>query len=486
MSEWIYILWVAVGTTGFWESVEAIQRIRELDWLPKWAWTVIAGMVPLAWITLMQVYVHPFNLLIYGIISVIYIGMLIHRHQSRWYSVPLLVLQMILFITVPAWHAQVDRFWVIIVVEVLAIWLSAMKISPVWASIGLGAWVVMKPAFFPAHDQVSDFIDLSGLFLPLFLYMRESTRRQRIVFERAHDALTGLFNRTSFNDWLLDAKGISGVLMMIDLDDFKDVNDTFGHQVGDQVLVETGRRITKAMPKQAKAFRWGGDEFVIACQNVGSQDAMHAIVQEVYTQLVKDPPPMSHDFSIHASMGVAQGQFSENLLMQADQALLYTKRVGKNQIGWYQAQRENGENVTAFPMDLVTARARDQNLRIANSVWEHAREGMVITDEKGTILRVNRTFTTVTGYAASEVVGKNPRILQSGTHSPMFYQDMWQAIEQEGEWQGKIANRKKSGEVYWEWLQIRGIVDESGTLLFYLATFWGLDQLQALENAIRQ
>jgi hypothetical protein len=127
VSEWIYILWVAVGTTGFWEAVEAMQRIRELDWLPKWTWTVIAGMVPIAWIALMQVYVHPFSLLIYGLISVIYIGMLIHRHQSRWFSVPLLALQLILFFTVPVWHLQADRFWVVIVVEVVAIWLSSKR-----------------------------------------------------------------------------------------------------------------------------------------------------------------------------------------------------------------------------------------------------------------------------------------------------------------------------------------------------------------------
>jgi diguanylate cyclase (GGDEF)-like protein/PAS domain S-box-containing protein len=344
----------------------------------------------------------------------------------------------------------------------------------------------VKPVFLPAHDQVSDFIDLLGLFVPLFLYMRESSHWQRIVFERAHDALTGLFNRTSFNDWLLDAKGTTGLLMMIDLDDFKYVNDTFGHQVGDQVLVKTGQRISRAMPKQAKAFRWGGDEFVIACQHTGSQAAMHEIVEEVYTELVKDPAPMSDDFTIHASMGVAQGEFSENLLMQADQALLHTKRVGKNQVGWYQDSRGNGENATAFPMDFESSREREQNLRIANSVWEHAHEGMVITDEAGTILRVNRTFTIVTGYDASEVVGKNPRVLQSGTHSSLFYRNMWQAIEQAGMWQGKIANRKKNGEVYWEWLQIRRIVDESSILLFYLATFWDLDQLQALEDAIRQ
>jgi diguanylate cyclase (GGDEF)-like protein/PAS domain S-box-containing protein len=486
VSEWIYILWVAVGTTGFWESVEAISRIREFDWLPKWTWTVIAGMVPIAWIALMQVFVHPFNLLIYGIISVIYMGMLAHRHQSRWYSTPLLALQFILFFTVPVWHMQADRFWVVIVVEVVAIWLSSMKVSPLWASIGLFVWVFVKPVFLPAHDQVSDFIDLLGLFVPLFLYMRESSHRQRIVFERAHDALTGLYNRMSFNDWLLDAKGTSGVLMMIDLDDFKYVNDTFGHQVGDQVLVETGRRISHAMPKHAKAFRWGGDEFVIVFQNTGSQDTMHAIVQAVHTGLVKEPAPMSDGFSIHASMGVAQGEFSENLLMQADQALLYTKRAGKNQVEWYQEQRENGEKTTAFPMDFATIRENERNLRIANSLWENAPEGMLITDEAGIIVRVNRTFTTVTGYTASEVVGKNPRVLQSGMHSSMFYRDMWQAIEQGGKWQGKIANRKKNGEVYWEWLQIHRIMDESGHLLFYLATFWGLDQLQTLENAIRQ
>ena len=67
-----------------------------------------------------------------------------------------------------------------------------------------------------------------------------------------------------------------------------------------------------------------------------------------------------------------------------------------------------------------------QALRLAASVFEHAHEGIIITDATATIIEVNRTFEEITGYSREEVVGRNPRFLQSGHHDPAFYTTMWQ------------------------------------------------------------
>ncbi len=96
---------------------------------------------------------------------------------------------------------------------------------------------------------------------------------------------------------------------------------------------------------------------------------------------------------------------------------------------------------------------------------------ITITDENATILRVNDAFTRITGYTASEVVGKNPRILQSGRQDLDFYQAMWSILLQNGAWQGRIWNRRKNGEVYAEWLQISRVVHPDTEEIYYVAHF---------------
>ena len=482
MIELVYILWIAVGTAGFWESLEGVQRVREFKFIPHRAWSIFAGMAPIFWVTLIQIYFHPINLLIYGIITIIYMEILYRRNQNMLNSVFVLILQLMLYSTVPAWHMQAERFWVILIVELLAMGFYIIKKNPVWAIIGIAIWMFGKPFFFPAHDQLNDFIDMAGLFLPLFLYAEEFTRRLQIMFERSHDPLTGLLNRMSFNDWLLEARGTKGVLMVVDLDDFKYINDTFGHQVGDQVLGEMGRKISQALESRAKAFRWGGDEFVIVCSDLENQEAAFAMAQDVYQQMMQESahPLAAFPFPLSASMGAAYGEMNAHLFTLADAALIQTKRSGKNKMGWYQDDLEYEENISSFPMDFAQVKAREQDVQIANAVWENAYEGMVITDLHGVILRVNRAFTYVTGYTPEEVVGKNPSILSSGRHSASFYKDMWDKLVTSGVWQGKIENRKKNGEIYWERLQIRQILDQTNSPLFYLATFTDLTQLKTL------
>ena len=76
------------------------------------------------------------------------------------------------------------------------------------------------------------------------------------------------------------------------------------------------------------------------------------------------------------------------------------------------------------------------------------REGVIITDANGVILAVNRSFSRITGYTKENVMGKNPRLLQSGRHDRLFYKNMWKAIQQQGFWQGEIWNRKCDGATY--------------------------------------
>ncbi|MBK6651829.1 MAG: PAS domain S-box protein [Betaproteobacteria bacterium] len=86
---------------------------------------------------------------------------------------------------------------------------------------------------------------------------------------------------------------------------------------------------------------------------------------------------------------------------------------------------------------LLQLRAQSQRLKLSASVFANASEGITITDLDGTILDVNSAFTTVTGYSRAEVIGHNPRLLQSGRHGPDFYAAMWRTIRESGRWQGR-------------------------------------------------
>ncbi len=124
-------------------------------------------------------------------------------------------------------------------------------------------------------------------------------------------------------------------------------------------------------------------------------------------------------------------------------------------------------------------------MRIAAKVFE-SREGVIITDSKANILRVNESFTKVTGYTQEEVAGKNPKILQSGRQGKDFYNQMWAEINSTGQWQGEIWNRRKSGEIYPEWLSISGVRNSEGKLSHFVASFSDISTQKDAQDRIYQ
>ncbi|MFS0576325.1 EAL domain-containing protein [Sporosarcina sp. 179-K 3D1 HS] len=120
---------------------------------------------------------------------------------------------------------------------------------------------------------------------------------------------------------------------------------------------------------------------------------------------------------------------------------------------------------------------------LSEKVFMTVDEGIMITDKYRRIVHVNPAFEQVTGYLRHEVVGKTPRILQSGVHTAHFYQNMMNVIDKEGRWSGEIWNRRKNGEIYPEWLQIMEVRDDSGEVTHYCGIFVDLsDHEVALKN----
>ncbi|MBF0427707.1 MAG: transporter substrate-binding domain-containing protein [Magnetococcales bacterium] len=132
---------------------------------------------------------------------------------------------------------------------------------------------------------------------------------------------------------------------------------------------------------------------------------------------------------------------------------------------------KNGEvlgTVVVFK-DISQRLQQEQHIRILSSAVEQSPVSIVITDPQANIEYVNPAFTRVSGYQASEVMGKNPRILKSGQMEEDFYHRLWQTLLQNQTWDGEFLNRKKSGELYWESTTISPILDNHGNVLHYLA-----------------
>jgi diguanylate cyclase (GGDEF)-like protein/PAS domain S-box-containing protein len=134
--------------------------------------------------------------------------------------------------------------------------------------------------------------------------------------------------------------------------------------------------------------------------------------------------------------------------------------------------------------DITRRKLAEASLRIAATAFE-AQEGMVVTDANSVILRVNSAFTEITGYSAAEVMGQTPRMLRSGRHDEAFFRAMWDSLLSSGIWKGEIWNRRKSGEVYPEWLTVTAVRDGGGSITNYVATLTDITGRKAAEEEIR-
>ena len=146
------------------------------------------------------------------------------------------------------------------------------------------------------------------------------------------------------------------------------------------------------------------------------------------------------------------------------------------------------EEITHFiavKQEITERKQAEAELRIAAAVFD-AQEGMMITDASGIILKVNHAFTRITGYRPDEVIGKSPSIFRSGRHDEAFYSAMWKSIHQTKVWQGEIWNRRKSGEIYPQWLTITAVVDNNQTVARYVATLTDITERKATEEFINR
>ncbi|MCL1094069.1 EAL domain-containing protein [Shewanella kaireitica] len=187
-------------------------------------------------------------------------------------------------------------------------------------------------------------------YLGMFTDITNSKRQQESMRRMAHyDALTGLPNRTllqdRFNLALAHSKRSNTVLAVcfLDLDDFKPVNDTFGHDVGDKLLIEVARRLVAALRTEDTVSRLGGDEFSMLLGDIKSTSQCDEILERIIHATSSTYFINKHAINISASIGVSlspmDGTDLDILLRQSDQAMYQAKQEGKNNYQFFDLEQ---------------------------------------------------------------------------------------------------------------------------------------------------
>ncbi|MGC9456885.1 MAG: EAL domain-containing protein [Halothiobacillaceae bacterium] len=169
----------------------------------------------------------------------------------------------------------------------------------------------------------------------------------------------------------------------------------------------------------------------------------------------------------------------------------YSLQVG-NQSRWFMARfsavhdPERDEPAYLVVMRDMTERKRiEERLRLDASVFHHAHEGILVTDATGQIVEANATFCHMTGYERDEVIGRNPRFLQSGRQDGEFYRRMWSTLLERGAWHGELWNRKKNGDIYAQLAHISAVRDDRGRLTHFVGLFSDITPIKETEHQLK-
>jgi len=127
-----------------------------------------------------------------------------------------------------------------------------------------------------------------------------------------------------------------------------------------------------------------------------------------------------------------------------------------------------------------------KELRVAAGFFNLATEGIIITDAEQKIIAVNPACCATTGYFEADLLSQTPNILSSGNHDKHFYQNMWREINRTGKWQGEIWNKRKSGQVFPQWMSVSACKDERGEVFNYISIFSDSTERKNAEQRLRR
>ncbi|HEX6267778.1 MAG TPA: EAL domain-containing protein [Burkholderiales bacterium] len=247
---------------------------------------------------------------------------------------------------------------------------------------------------------------------------------ERIQYLANHDRLTGLSNRTMFGELLnlslhnAQRYERSFAVLFIDLDRFKVINDTLGHEAGDELLKEVAERLRNTVRSSDVVARFGGDEFVVLVQEVSEASQVEIVARKILSALMKPVFIRGEEYRVTASIGIcmypADAGDEQTLLKNADIAMYHAKDEGKNTFKFYSAE-SNAHSFEKLALETSLRRALERNelflhyqakLDLHNRQitgveallrWKHPELGMVspaqfipVAEETGLIVSIGR------------------------------------------------------------------------------------------------
>jgi diguanylate cyclase (GGDEF)-like protein/PAS domain S-box-containing protein len=269
------------------------------------------------------------------------------------------------------------------------------------------------------HDRVDAWASTSkmplrdkhGKIIGTFGITRDVTAQIKaenaLAYQVLHDPVTGLANRFALMDRLKQALVVMERLpgrvavLFVDLDHFKDVNDAFGHDAGDQVLTEVGRRLSRFSRHADTAARLGGDEFVVLCTSLGEDDDISVIAGRIVEGIGAPFVKEGHDLSVTCSVGIAFTSDPlaepEQLIRDADEAMYEAKALGRNRHRAFDPSQHIASTANRLKVDLCHAidygeffllyqplfSLEDKTLVGVEALvrWQHPERGVVPPDE---------------------------------------------------------------------------------------------------------
>jgi diguanylate cyclase (GGDEF)-like protein/PAS domain S-box-containing protein len=184
------------------------------------------------------------------------------------------------------------------------------------------------------HDPV-----MGGIVLTMRNVTENRAVERRLRHEALHDPLTDLPNRTLLRERIENAMAAAHLeryplaVLFVDLDDFKTVNDTFGHQAGDELLIAVSKRLRDCLRPNDTAARLGGDEFALLLSRLREPDDAEIVARRIVLALQRPFRIAGQELSVHASLGIAESvdgsETADELLANADSAMYVAKAGGK-------------------------------------------------------------------------------------------------------------------------------------------------------------
>lgn len=142
-------------------------------------------------------------------------------------------------------------------------------------------------------------------------------------------------------------------------------------------------------------------------------------------------------------------------------------------------------NIVCIAKDISEQRRSEEQLRKLSIIADQSPAAIVVTDMEGKIEYVNPAFVAVTGYSFEEAMGKNPRILSSGKNPRQLYVDLWGTIKSGRIWRGEFQNKRKNGELFWEWCSISSIKNKQGEITHFMAIKEDITERKTTEEKLR-